>query len=157
MSIFGYIALLSLLGWLVLRLFFAPRIKVLKAHEEIGNLSIVKKAFMTECEKIYYVKLSKLMPNHYFFPQVSFNAFLTARDIGIRNRFNKFSVDFVLTDKSFNVLAIIEVDDSSHTSKRVKEADAKRDAFASEAGYPTIRINDKHSLQEIRKKLKAVA
>ena len=45
--------------------------------------------------------------------------------------------DFLVLDQQFQILKIIELDDSSHDSK--KEKDAIRDRNAEEAGLETIR------------------
>jgi very-short-patch-repair endonuclease len=45
--------------------------------------------------------------------------------------------DFVLCSKAFDVLAVIELDDSSHKSREREDAD--RDQWLTKAGYRVVR------------------
>jgi Protein of unknown function (DUF2726) len=57
-----------------------------------------------------------------------------------RNRFAQKIVDFVVvTRETAEVVAIIELDDRTHSAAK----DARRDAMTASAGYRTIRINSK--------------
>jgi very-short-patch-repair endonuclease len=57
--------------------------------------------------------------------------------------------DFVVCDKAFHVMAVVELDDSSHD----REKDRKRDDIVREAGAPTIRwrATKQPNREEIRK------
>lgn len=98
---------------------------------------------LTENEKYHYERLKQIVPNSVLLhTQVSFNSFLKCDQIQIRNRYNRGVVDLIITDLDFNVLLIIEVDDDSHTARKVKAKDKLRDEITSGAGIQTIRIND---------------
>ncbi len=62
---------------------------------------------------------------------------MTAQGYTTRNLFNRKVADFVVLDKSFNIIAIVELDDSSHKGK--EHTDAERDALINEAGFKVIR------------------
>lgn len=49
-------------------------------------------------------------------------------------------VDFILTDNKLNVLAAIELDDSSHNSKKVQNTDTFKNNFFKKIGIPLFRI-----------------
>ena len=78
-------------------------------------------------------------PEFVVLAQVSFGALLYAKDGATRNSFSQKIADFVLLDKTFKVLAVIELDDSSHKGK--EDQDAKRDAMLTKAGYRILRYS----------------
>ena len=90
-------------------------------------------------------------------PQVSFGALLNARNGASRYSFSQKRADFALLDKSFKVIAIIELDDSSHKGK--EGADASRDAMLMQAGYQVLRYQktpDRSKMLENIEKVKKV-
>jgi len=98
-----------------------------------------KKRFVTPNEQSMFWRLVEAFPAPEFvvLAQVSFGALLTAKDGASRYSFSQKIADFVITDKSFTVLAVIELDDASHRGKEDK--DTKRDAMLSQAGYRVLR------------------
>lgn len=76
-------------------------------------------------------------PEYVVLTQVSFGAMLTTKDRATRNSFDRKIADFVVTNKGFKVLAIIELDDKSHNGR--EQQDASRDAILREAGYNVLR------------------
>lgn len=77
------------------------------------------------------------MPEYIVLTQVSFGALLAAKGGASRYSFAQKRADFVLTNKGFMVLAVIELDDASHKGK--ESADAERDAMLMQAGYRVLR------------------
>lgn len=127
------------------------------SDEEINAYKglVYSKCLLTETEKRYYHKLKELIPDHVMVhTQISFNSFLKCEHIDIRNRYNRGVVDMVITDLDFNVLVLVEIDDDSHTAKRIKQKDQVRDEITSGAGIPTIRIDDSFSDNQIARILK---
>jgi very-short-patch-repair endonuclease len=92
---------------------------------------------LSKNEAAMYHRLLQALPNHVILAQVSFGALLTARRTATRNRFDRKIADFVVCDKAMQVLAIIELDDSSHRGREDK--DAARDKLLVDAGYRVIR------------------
>lgn len=87
-------------------------------------------------------------PEYLVFAQVSFGALLKAKGGASRYSFSQKIADFVVTNKGFKVLAIIELDDSSHRGR--EKQDASRDAMLTQAGYQVLRYSntpDKDKLQ----------
>jgi very-short-patch-repair endonuclease len=70
--------------------------------------------------------------------QVAFSALLDARSRATRNTFDRKVADFVLCTKAFEVIAVIELDDSSHQKKAA--ADVARDELLILAGYQVLRF-----------------
>ena len=113
---------------------------------------IQRKALMTAKEKDFFERLQRALPGHLVFPQVSFAAFLTddgklssQKRWAVRARFDRKIADFVVCDrKTFEIVAIVELDDRTHSSA----ADRKRDELTKAAGYQTIRFQSKQKPTE---------
>ncbi|MGJ7512436.1 DUF2726 domain-containing protein [Variovorax sp. GT1P44] len=84
-----------------------------------------------------FFRLQHALPNLIVLSQVSFGALLSARSTPVRNTFDRKRADFVICEKSFKVLAIVELDDSSHDGKKAR--DERRDAQLKTAGYRVLR------------------
>lgn len=113
-----------------------------------GN--VAPKKILTPSE-IYNLEriLSNLPDGVMICPQVSFNAFIDCKQMTLRNRFNRKSVDYLLVDEKFNPLLVVECDDDSHSSKKVRMRDLQRDQIAAAAGIPTLRITNKTPTEEL--------
>lgn len=103
---------------------------------------------LTENEKPFFKNLQIALPDYIVLAQVSFNAFLTANDFNTRSQFNRKYADFVVLDKNFNIIAIIELDDSSHRGR--EHIDKLRDAMVIKAGYNVLRYNKTPSSEKIK-------
>ena len=96
-----------------------------------------------------------LEPEYVVLAQVSFGAILWTWIPAVRNRFNRKIVDFVVCDKGFNVIAVIELDDSSHKGR--EEQDADRDLLFKEAGIAVLRYKFTPESSKILADIKSVA
>jgi hypothetical protein len=111
------------------------------------RLRIRRKLLMTPNEAEFYRRLERALPTYRVFPQVSFAAFLTddgtmsqQRRWSVRARFDRKIADFVVCDgKTLEIVALIELDDATHTAR----ADRARDALTKTAGYQTFRFQSK--------------
>lgn len=92
---------------------------------------------LTRHEQAMYFRLQGALPDLIVLSQVSFGALLSARSPAVRNTFIRKRADFVVCEKSFNVLGIVELDDSSHDGNEAR--DATRDAQLKAAGYRVLR------------------
>ncbi|EPR11309.1 hypothetical protein M527_04305 [Sphingobium indicum IP26] len=113
-----------------------------------GSPTPVAKPFMTRREQAVRSALEQILPMYRIHAQVALGALLAAllaapRRPGRkpspadRNAFSQKIVDFVIEDPTTGkVVALIEVDDHSHSRAR----DRLRDAMTSAAGYCTFRI-----------------
>ena len=110
------------------------------------------KRVITPFESKMFHRLNEAFPEYYVLAQVAFSALITNQNYKIRNRFNRKVTDFVILDKTYNVLVIIELDDPSHIGKEKEDAD--RDEMLEEAGYRVLRytsIPSAHTLgQDIK-------
>lgn len=103
--------------------------------------SFAAREIATANEQFMFWRLAEVfpMPEYIVLTQVSFGALLAAKNGASRYSFAQKRADFVLTNKGFKVLAVIELDDASHKGK--ESADAERDAMLIEAGYKVLRYS----------------
>lgn len=96
-----------------------------------------RKSVLSAHEQAMYNRLVQSLPDLNVLAQVGFGALLTARTRPARNTFDRKIADFVICSKAFEVLAIVELDDSSHRGRA--DRDASRDALLEQAGYRVVR------------------
>ncbi|GHD60768.1 DUF2726 domain-containing protein [Jeongeupia chitinilytica] len=123
-----------------------------------GSSRFQRKPVLTEREQpVYFRLVEALSPDHIVLAQVSFSQLVVAKGGSQKENYAKFkrisqkSADFVVCKKDFSVLAVIELDDSTHNSKLDK--DAERDAFLGEAGIKTLRFRQNPSVDQLRQAL----
>lgn len=105
---------------------------------------VKKEVLIHEQEQDLYFRLKEAMPDHYIMAQVRLADIVEIKSSdNWQAWFNKIcskSIDFVLCDKSFSVLACIEYDGKTHQQENRKRADAEKDAALQAAGIPMVRI-----------------
>ncbi|WP_205669578.1 DUF2726 domain-containing protein [Acinetobacter sp. MB5] len=125
---------------------------VLGAFKKQGNQKertpIKGKRILTMNEQPTFLRLKEALPDHIVLAQVAFSAFMTAKGYSTRSLFNRKIADFVVLDQHFNIVAIVELDDSSHKGNEAQ--DANRDALIAEAGYEVIRYKRTPDIQQIK-------
>lgn len=105
-------------------------------------------------EQPMFNRLRDALPQHIVLAQVAFSALITSRGYASRSRFNRKVADFVVLDKAYNVVAIVELDDNSHKGQEHK--DAGRDALLKEAGYTVMRYKRTPDLDKLKADLAAL-
>ena len=102
---------------------------------------------LSAVEQILYFRLTKALPDHIVLAQVQLSRLLGVKKgnnyLAWTNRINRMSADFVVCTKDSTVLAVIELDDSTHNAKNRQEADAKKDKALGDAGVKIHRWNVK--------------
>ena len=111
-----------------------------------------RKRPLTDREQAMYNRLATTLPELVVMPQVAMSALLTAKSRTTRNTFDRKVIDFVICDKAFQVLAVIELDDRSHDARRAH--DETRDAMLVGAGYKVIRYTNVPDVAEVARDLK---
>jgi len=120
-----------------------------KANKGGTRNPIKGKRILTMNEQPTFLRLREALPEHIVLAQVAFSAFMTAQGYATRNLFNRKIADFVVLDKQFNIVAIVELDDSSHKGKEDKDAD--RDSLIIEAGHRIIRYQRTPDIDQVKK------
>lgn len=107
----------------------------------------VSKAPLSPNEQEFFWRLNEALPEHPVLAQVALGALVTAKaQPGIKgswrsaqNQIDKKIVDFVILDDDLRVIALVELDDRTHTASK----DAARDAMTQSAGYVTLRYDSR--------------
>ena len=107
-----------------------------------------RKQLLTHREQAMYNRLQQSLPDLHVLPQVAFSALLTATTRSARNTFDRKVADFVVCDASFQVQAVIELDDKSHKGRQ--QQDARRDKTLTDAGYRVIRYSQVPDIAEVK-------
>ena len=111
-----------------------------------------QKRVITAFESRMFTRLKDAFPHHHILAQVAFSALITHDQITMRNQFNRKVTDFVVLDREYNVVAIIELDDPSHIGK--EQEDAERDAMLIAAGYTVIRYTQIPSIRQLQRDIR---
>lgn len=103
--------------------------------------SFTSRALMTPNEIEFFGRLRDALPEHYIFPQVAMSAVLDPLAKGNAGyadflRIAQKRIDYGVFTREFQLVAIVELDDRSHS--RVK--DLQRDGFVASAGIRTVRF-----------------
>ncbi len=153
---------LALIGLVVIAACAAAAIATLKKKERGGRGPQPKaKPPLTVREQPMFFRLQEAFPDHVVLAQVAFSALLAAKDAATRNTFDRKVADFVLCSRAFEVIAVIELDDSTHKGRAA--ADASRQAILERAGYTVLRFRhvpdaaDLHTAIDKRKQIHAPA
>ena len=116
--------------------------------QPLTELKLTARRTLTPREEQMFFALTAALPECTILAQVSFQALLDTPSFEDRNRFNRKYADFVICSKRLTTVAIVELDDSTHDSK--KAADKDRDVMLQKAGYQTIRYRDIPNTEKIR-------
>jgi len=121
-----------------------------------------KPALLNDKEQVLFYRLIDALPDHHVLTQVRL-----ADIVGVGkcknwqswlNKVSHKSVDFVVCDQAFSVLACIELDGKTHEQEDRQKADAHKDEALLAAGIPMVRIKvgSLRSTAEIRALLEKV-
>lgn len=109
---------------------------------------------MTDNEEEFFGRLVVALPDHYVFPQVAMSALLQTASSngkkahGDRLRIAQQVVDYVVCTKRCEVVAVVELDDRTHSRAK----DQLRDSRLEQGGIRTVRFQarDKPKVGAIR-------
>lgn len=105
-----------------------------------------RRRLMTENELEFFGRLVVALPDHYIFPQVAMSALLDpasgdkAKAHGDRLRIAQQRVDYVVSTRGGEVVAVVELDDRTH----VRAKDQLRDARLAQGAIRTVRFESRH-------------
>lgn len=143
-----FLLVVAFVAWVL----FAKAAKKVSAQAGAAE-SPRRRQLLSEREQAMHNRLVQVLPDLVVLAQVSFSALLTARAYAVRNTFDRKTADFVVCDKAFQVLAVIELDDASHKAKAGK--DAARDAMLANAGYRVLRYPNIPDIDRVRSDFRA--
>lgn len=100
---------------------------------------------MTDNELEFFGRLVAALPEHYIFPQVAMSALLDASSSdkkvahSDRLRIAQQRIDYVVCDKRCEVVAVVELDDRTHSRAK----DKVRDGRLEQAAIKTVRFQSR--------------
>jgi len=135
------------LGLLVVIVFLAAALRKKKdsVSTNDGPWPLFPKRPLSNAEQVLYNRLIRAFPDRVILAQVALPAFLGVKKgenfQAWYNRFNRLYADFVVCEKDFRVVAVLELDDRSHDNPRRQAADSRKAAALRGAGIPLHRFN----------------
>ena len=118
----------------------AAQSKNAKKASRIGTYR--QRKIMSDNEEEFFGRLVVALPDHYIFPQVAMSALLDAassdkkRAHSDRMSIAQKRVDYVVCTRRCEVVAVVELDDKTHSRAK----DELRDARLEQAGIRTVRF-----------------
>jgi hypothetical protein len=115
-------------------------VKKTKGTDRTGTYK--RRKLMTDNEEEFFGRLVVALPDHYIFTQVAMSALLDTASSdkrkahGDRLRIAQQRVDYVVCTRSCEVVAVVELDDRTHSHTK----DQLRDARLEQAGIRTVRF-----------------
>lgn len=107
--------------------------------------SYKRRALMTDNELEFFGRLVAALPDHYIFPQVAMSALLepTSPDKKLaqsdRNRISQLRIDYVVCNRRCEVVAVVELDDKTHSRAK----DKVRDERLAQVAIRTVRFQSR--------------
>jgi very-short-patch-repair endonuclease len=141
-------------------LFWVGAVLILSALKSSGKSGVAYRPcrLQSENEIEFFGRITQAVPEYRVFVQVSMAALIepALNKTRLNNRqwwsaFGAISqqrVDYVVADRNMNIIAVIELDDRSHDTKRPQ--DLIRDLRLNRAGIQTIRYESKHKPEVCR-------
>jgi len=136
-----------LISFAIILVIAAALLKRTKANSRVGGIS--KRHVLTPREQAMYFRLVEALNGHVVLGQVAFSAMIKAKSRATRNRFDRKVADFVILNKAFEVLAVVELDDASHKNRETQ--DRERQALLTNAGYRVIRYSNVPNVEQVHK------
>lgn len=105
-----------------------------------------RRKLMTDNEEEFFGRLVVALPDHYIFPQVAMSAMLQPASTNGRTahsdrlRIAQQRVDYVVCTKSCEIVAVVELDDRTHSQSK----DQLRDSRLEQAGIRTVRFQSRN-------------
>lgn len=130
------VLLLALLARVLMR-------AVAKQRVDDGDWPFTSTRPLSRVEQVLYYRLVQTLPDHVVLAQVPLSRFLRVRKGRTwrewHNRIDRKSVDFLVCDRDFTVVAGIELDDASHDSAIRSKADVTKGRALAAARVPLVR------------------
>ncbi|MES2072423.1 MAG: DUF2726 domain-containing protein [Pseudomonadota bacterium] len=103
-----------------------------------GEYDFRKKKPLTENEEIMYWKLVQALPQHLVLTQISLPRILSSSSVEARSSISQQTLDFLICEKDFTIIAAIEIEEKSPGRSR-KQADEAKKLALEKAGIKLIR------------------
>lgn len=139
----GSIILLLLVIVAVIVIFVALKAKSKDGAVDDEVWPFYAKKPLSQPEQVLYFRLIQALPDHIILAQVQLSRLLGVKKgnnfQSWNNRINRMSADFVVCNKDSSIVAVIELDDSTHQREDRQAADAKKDRALASADIRIVR------------------
>lgn len=116
---------------------------VAKGRVDAGEWPFTSCRPLSRVEQVLYYRLVQTLPDHVVLAQVPLTQFLRVRKGRTwrewHDRISRKSIDFLVCDRDFTVVAGIELDDASHDSANRSRADVMKGRALAAARIPLVR------------------
>lgn len=142
----GNTALWILLGIVLVVLGLLAARLAKRAGGSSSRWPVYAKRLLGEREQVLYWRLRSAFPDHVVLAQVAISQLLgveknTPNRQVVSNKFRQLCADFVICKRTFEPIAVIELDGLSHDHPRRQGADERKAAALDSAGVQLIRVN----------------
>lgn len=155
--------MLKILGFAFLALIVLAALAVIagknaKKTKEKNEYQYKKRQLLSDNEKKVYQQLIDALPGYLVFTQVELSRCIEAEGPSHKTIIGK-SLDFVICNQDFDIIAGIEIDDKSHAKRKRQTADARKNQAMEAAGINLIRwpATPLLSIQKIQEAFPAIA
>lgn len=120
-----------------------------------------KRTLLTNSEKQMFDRLQDALYEHIVLPQVALSQIIECEGGNFGTTWNKISrkvCDYVVCNKDFSVVAVVELDAWSHKYEKQQQKDADKDSAVTSAGLKMVRFDARNIPRgpEIRERLGVV-
>lgn len=110
------------------------------------NAIVTTKPLLSVSESLFFQAIKNAVPDHNVMVKVHLGSILKCSDQGVRNKYNRQPIMFVVTDSSLNIIALIDV----KTGKSKTDKTAELHSIISRAGYKLLSYNEMPKLSVLR-------
>jgi very-short-patch-repair endonuclease len=115
-----------------------------QSRADEGEWPYYAKKPLSAVEQVLYFRLVQALPDKIVLSQVGLSRLLGVKkgpkSIAWFNKISAMSADFVICAKDSSILAVIELDDATHSRTGRQETDAKKDRALAAAGVRVTRL-----------------
>jgi hypothetical protein len=136
----------TFIAFVVFIVLAAAFMAVLKGAKKTDRAGAYRpRKLMTDNEQEFFGRLVVALPDHYIFPQVAMSALIEAASSekktahSDRLKIAQQRADYVVCDKQCEVVAVVELDDKTHSRAK----DTLRDSRLEQAGIRTVRFQSR--------------
>lgn len=141
-----YVLILGIAAFLILAIAVMRTLKARPGDNHGGRAPLYAKKVLNDKEQVIYWRLVSTFPDHVILAQVALSQLLgvekgTEKRQSVANRFRQLCADFVICERNFSPVAVVELDGLSHDHPQRASADSRKAHAVESAGLTLIRIN----------------
>lgn len=138
--------------WIIVLLFLVVIVAlfckfIMKKNDGNEVWPYYQKKVLSQPEQILFYRISNALPEYIVLAQVQMSRFVDVKKSNNYqkwyNKINLLSVDYLICRKDFSIVAVVELDDSSHSNEKRKLVDSKKDRVLETIGIKIVRWNVK--------------